>query len=814
VGEKTEMMEAPSKRTSLYQAVAMSIVATGLVFASNSVQAQEQRTSGAEQILEEVVITARRREETLQNTPMAVSAYSGESLEYRGIESLDEISRFAPNLTLENNPSFGGASNSAAIYLRGIGQKEFLPTTEPGVGLYVDGVYVARSVGAILDIVDVERLEVLRGPQGTLFGRNTIGGAISVITVKPDPTGEAEGSLSVMAGTDDLLTVKGSYHLPINDTLAARFSLASFNQDGYVKRTDGIDLGDDDTVTGRASFTWLASDRLTADISIEATRDRENGPAMELVGVDFTDLSQLNGVVLAPPPPMAFIHNVTNAAVAPGVPCAVTDVNGNGITSNPSISNCYDDRYIGADGVNEGTAPAYSESDLWGISTTLTYDLSDTLELKSITAWRDLESEFARDGDHSPARISQFFDELEQEQFTQELQLLGTHERMNWILGAYYFSEEGFNTNILDFTVSNFQSGGDFDNSAWALFAQANYDLTDQLHLTLGGRYTEEDKSFLPVQVIFQNYYAGISQVVPPDNPLFALDAPFLQAGEPILPLVEKDIEISEFTPMASLSYDVSDNMMIYGTYSEGFKSGGFTQRVFPPIVAGFTAPPGTPDVDLIPTYEPEFVDVLEAGFKSRLANGRIRFNGAVFSTDYEDLQVQVFNSVAPVTQNIGEASIDGVELEIQAAPGNGWLLEGSIAKLNAEYDDIDTGITLIGENFDFERVPELTAALGVSKEFYLDSMGTLTTRVDWGYRSETYNDAYNSPLLETDEYDLVDASVRWVNAEGDWTVVLAGRNLGDEEFMITGVYGTAFQAFEAMFDRGRQWRLEVRKDF
>jgi len=813
-GEITEMTEASNKRTRLYQAVAMSMAATGLILVGSSAQAQQQGTSGAERILEEVVITARRREETLQNTPMAVSAYTGDSLQYRGIESLDEISRFVPNLTLEDNPSFGGASNSAAIYLRGIGQKEFLPTTEPGVGLYVDGVYIARSVGAILDIVDVERLEVLRGPQGTLFGRNTIGGAISVVTVKPDPTGDAEGTLSLMTGTDDLLTIKGSYHLPISDTLAARFSLASFNQDGYVKRTDGIDLGDDDTVTGRASFTWLASDRLTADVSIEATRDRENGPAMELVGIDFTDLSQLGGVVLAPPPPMAFIHNVTAAAVAPGVPCAVTDVNGNGITSNPSISNCYDDRYIGADGVNEGTAPAYSESDLLGISTTLTYDLSDTLELKSITAWRDLESEFARDGDHSPERISQFYDDLSQEQFTQELQLLGTHERVNWIVGAYYFSEEGYNTNILDFTVSNFQSGGDFDNSAWALFAQANYDLTDDLHLTVGGRYTEEDKSFLPVQVIFQNYYAGISQVVPPENPLYALDAPFLQAGEPILPLVEKDIEISEFTPMASLSYDVSDNMMIYGTYSEGFKSGGFTQRVFPPIVAGFTAPPGTPDVDLIPTYEPEFVDVLEAGFKSRLADGRIRFNGAVFSTEYEDLQVQVFNSVAPVTQNIGEASIDGVELELQAAPGNGWLLEGSIAKLDAEYDEINTSITLIGENFDFERVPELTAALGVSKEFNLNSMGTLTTRVDWGYRSETYNDAYNSPLLETDEYDLVDASVRWVNADGDWTVALAGRNLGDEEYMVTGVYGTAFQAFEAMFDRGRQWRLEVRKDF
>lgn len=808
------MTEAPCKRNRLSQAITMSLMATGVLLAANSGQAQEQRTTGADQILEEVVITARRREETLQSTPMAVSAYTGDSLEYRGIESLDEISRFAPNLTLENNPSFGGASNSAAIYLRGIGQKEFLPTTEPGVGLYVDGVYIARSVGAILDIVDVERLEVLRGPQGTLFGRNTIGGAISVVTVKPDPTGEAEGALSVMAGTDDLLTIKGSYHRPINDTLAARFSLASLSQDGYVKRADGTDLGNDDTVTGRAAFTWLPSDRLTVDVNFEATRDRENGPALELIGIDFTDLSQLGGVVLAPPPPMAFIHNVTTAAVAPGVPCAATDVNGNGVTSNPSISNCYDDRYIGADGVDEGTAPAFSETDLWGFSTTLTYDISDTLELKSISAWRDLESEFARDGDHSPARISQFYDNLEQEQFTQELQLLGTYDNMNWILGFYYFNEDGFNTNILDFTVSNFRSGGAFDNSAWAAFAQANFDLSDDLRLTLGGRYTDEEKSFLPDQIIFQNYYAGISNVVPPDNPLYALDAPFLQAGERILPLLEKDIDISEFTPMASLSYDVSDNMMIYGTYSEGFKSGGFTQRVFPPIVVPFTAPPGTPDIDLIPTYEPEFVDVLEAGFKSRLANGRVRFNGAVFSTDYEDLQVQVFNSVAPVTQNIGEASIDGVELELQASPGNGWLIEGSIAKLDAEYDDIDTSITLIGENFDFERVPELTAALGVSREFFLDSGGTLTTRLDWGYRSETYNDAYNSPLLETDAYDLVDASVRWVDANGDWTVVLAGRNLTDEQYMITGVYGTAFQSFEAMFDRGRQWRLEVRRDF
>ncbi|MEZ5556942.1 MAG: TonB-dependent receptor [Pseudomonadales bacterium] len=795
-------------------AVCLSAAALTSTFAAPGATAAEQARGGAEMVLEEIVVTARMREEGLQSAPIAISAYTGETLEYRGVSRLDEISRFVPSLTLENNPSFGGASNSAAIYLRGIGQKEFLPTTEPGVGLYVDGVYIARSVGAVLDIVDIERLEVLRGPQGTLFGRNTIGGAISITTVKPEPGGALEGMVSLAAGTDDLLNAKGSLHIPMGDTAAARLSVASLNQDGYVKRTDGVDLGDDDTLTGRLAFAWEPDERFRADLNVEATRDRENGPAMRLLGIDFTDLSQLQGVVLAPPPPMAFIHNVTTAAVAPGVPCAATDVNGNGVTYNPAVPNCYDSRYIGDDGRNQGTAPAFSETDLFGASATLRYDLSQTLTLKSITGWRDLDSEFARDGDHSPQRISQFYDDLEQQQFTQELQLLGSHERMNWILGAYYFSEDGDNVNILDFTVSNFRSGGKFDNESWALFAQMTYDLTDRLHLTAGGRYTNEEKSFLPDQIIFQNYYAGISNLVPPDNPLAALDAPFLQAGERILPYLRKKIDIDEFTPMVNLSYDLNDDLMLYLSYSEGFKSGGFTQRVFPPIVAGFTAPPGTPDIDLIPTYDPEFVDVYEIGFKLTTLDDRLRFNGAVFHTDYQDLQVQVFNSVAPVTQNIGEASIDGVELELQSAPGAGWLVEASLSWLKAEYDEIDTSITLIGKNYDFERVPEFTASLGVSKEWQLEDLGSLVARADWSYRSDAYNDAYNTPLLETDAYHLVDASVRWRSPAEDWSVILSGRNLGDEEYLVTGVYGTAFQAFEGMYDRGRQWRLEVRKDF
>jgi iron complex outermembrane receptor protein len=302
--------------------------------------------------------------------------------------------------------------------------------------------------------------------------------------------------------------------------------------------------------------------------------------------------------------------------------------------------------------------------------------------------------------------------------------------------------------------------------------------------------------------------------VVPPGNPLAALDAPFLQAGERVLPYLWKDIDTSEFTPMANLSWDAREDLMLYLGYSEGFKSGGFTQRVFPPIVAGYTAPPGTPDIDLIPTYDPEFVDVWELGFKWSGLDGQLRLNGAAFRTEYEDMQVQVFDSVAPVTRNIGKATIDGLELELQAAPGAGWLIDASATWLDPGYDEIDTANTLIGEDYEFERVPEYAASLGVSKEFDLESLGFVTVRGDWSYRDATYNDAYNTPLLQTDSYDLIDASVRWQDCQRLWTVALSGRNLGDEEYLVTGVYGTAFQSLEGTFDRGRQWQLELRRDF
>ncbi len=755
-------------------------------------------------LLEEITVTARKREEGLQNTPIAISAFSGDSLEYRGVTNVGEIAQFTPNLSFQNNPSFGGASNSAAIYIRGVGQKEFLPTVDPGVGLYVDGVYIARSVGGILDLVDVERVEVLKGPQGTLFGRNTIGGAISITTKKPHD--QMEGAVSATYGTDERINLKGSVNLPISDKFFSKFAVAYMKQDGYVLRDDGLDLGDDDTLTGRATFLMIPSEDLEISFSIEGSRDRENGPALTMIGINFAGPNPLS---LAPPPPMVTIHNVgANLGAGGGpVPCAFP-----GQTLNLAVPGCFDDRFnFNGEERTASTAPAFSESDLWAANLNIDWAVNDNISLRSITAYRDLDAFFGRDGDHSPHTISQFTDVLEQEQFTQEFQILGTsfEEKLNWILGAYYFKESGVSTNELAFTITRFRSGGDYDNKSAALFAQGTYDATDRFHITAGVRYTDETKKFTPDQIIHENIFAlavgtGLSDV----------EAPFLAAGTRILPFLEKELTYDNFDPYLNLSYDVSEDLMVYASYSEGFKSGGFSQRVFPPVVPPFTAPPGTPDIDLIPTFLPEFVQVYELGFKFSGMEGKMRLNGAAYYTDYTDLQVQVFTSVAPITKNAGAATIKGFELEMQATPADGWFVEAGIGYIDAGYDELDFTETLVDIDNNLDRVSKWTVSTAISKEISLGNSGALIPRVDWAYRSEFDNDAFNTPEIHQDGYNLVNASLTWENADENIALIAGVKNLTDEKFLHTGILGDAFQVYEGLFDRGRQWYFTARFNF
>jgi iron complex outermembrane receptor protein len=749
----------------------------------------------AELVLEEITVTARKRPEGLQEAPMSVTAFTAEGLEYRVTDNLSQIANFTPNMTFQNNPSFGGASNTAAIYLRGIGQKEFLPTTEPGVGLYVDGAYIARSVGAILDILDMEQIEILRGPQGTLFGRNTIGGAINIVTRKPDEqfTAKVEATL----GPDDRANFKGFINAALAEGFYANLSVATMNQDGYVDRPDGTDLGDDDTRLARVALRWLPMDRLELNFTAEFNRERENGPPLNLSGINYGLPIDAENT-----PPFALIHNIGANAMATGiaVPCATFDA-----PLNLDVPGCYDNRYVVGDGTSLGTAPAFSDTDIDAYNLRIDLKLTDHLELHSISAYRELESEFGRDGDHSPHRISEFVDLMDQDQFTQEIQLVGTSldDRLIWILGFYFFDESGNNVNLLDFTVSNFRSGGRFENESTAFFLQATYDLTEALHLTAGVRVTDETKQFLPDQIIFNNYFAGSGHP--------QLDAPFMQAGSRILPFLEKEIDIEETSPLVNLAYDVNDDLMVYASYSEGFKSGGFSQRVFPPIVAPFTAPPGTPDIDLIPTFEPEFVEAFEIGFKFMGVGGRFRLNGALFDTEYDNLQIQVFTSVAPVTKNAASAKINGFELELQWLPGNAWLVEIGAGYVDAEYSQIDAATTFVAKGNDLERISKWTTNLGLSKDIDLGDLGRVTPRLDWSYRSKFFNDTFNTPeIAQTDGYHLANVSVAWQDSAEEWRVSLGVNNITDEDYLVTGIIGDAFQSYETLYNRGREWHLRV----
>ncbi|MCC6203328.1 MAG: TonB-dependent receptor [Gammaproteobacteria bacterium] len=779
-----------------------------LALAAGAPQVQAQATAqGASDthqgtvssMIEEITVTARKREESLDDLPLSVTAFTGEGLEARGVGEIGELGRLTPNITFQNNPSFGGSGNVASVYIRGIGAKEFTPTTDPGVGIYVDGVYIARSVGGILALLDFERIELLRGPQGTLFGRNTIGGAISITTVRP--ADEFDARLALTTGSGDRIDLKGSLNLPVNERLFAKVTLATFNQDGYVKRTDGVKLGEDDTDAARIDLRWLASDRFTVDWSFDWSEDRETGPALSLIDMRF-------GPATIDPstPPFVFFNNVAATLggsvpnpLPPGPPppeCATA--------SAPQSSNplCYDRRYVtGPNGPNAGTAPAFSNAIIWGTSLHATWDLNDAIELRSITAWRDLESKFSRDGDHSPLRITQFYDDLKQQQFSQELQLLGTHfdQRLHWILGFYYFTEDGYNTNLLDFLISSFRSGGDYDNRSTAVFAQTTFDINSRLHLTGGLRWTRDRKQFLPDQEIYTLNPATAGFLSPPQQFIF-------QPGTPILPAVEKTLRKRELSPLVNLSFDWTDNLLGYVSYTEGYKSGGFTQRVLPPLVPGLTCP--TAPLDCIPGFDPEFATVYEVGFRYASADGRMRLSGAGYLTDYKDLQISVFTSVAPVYRNAAGASIGGFEFEGRFTPDDLTFFEAGIGYTDAEYDQIDPS-TRVAIGNKLERISKWSLNAALARDLYLGQW-LLTPRLDWSYRSRLYNDAFNSPQLTQPGYHLLDLAFALRSPDTKYTITAGINNLTDKTYLVSGVFGDAFSSYEGLYDRGRQWFLRL----
>lgn len=774
--------------------VAPIALAALLSSASNIAYAQSNADQESATSLEEITITARRRSESLQETPLAITALSTNQLEQRSLRNLVDIAAFAPNVIMNTSPSSSGGGNNIQIYIRGIGQTDFLFTTDPGVGIYIDGVFHPRTLGGAMDLLDLERVEVLRGPQGTLFGKNTIGGAVSLTSKKP--TGEAGGWADVTIGTFNRLDARASFDFSLSDTVFAKVSASSKNRDGFGKRLEfGTDkvldtAGDENAVSSRLALRWLASDTVTVDLVADYLREREKGP---LVALSFFDD---NGATFGG------LTGLWNALV--GGPAGQT-MSSAFITGDPFTS--------------YATGPNTNDLDAYGLAMTVNWDINENLSLKSITAYREMNAVFGSDTDGSPITYVETEQEQDQNQISQELQLIGTSfdDKLEWVMGLFYFDEYGKDVNDVNLATGLFNGleslpgtlngsplnaptapGGpgnpinigldlefnifnEIDITSYAAFTQGTYSITDKLRLTAGARISHEKKTYV-------------------------LEHTRDVSGAFIIPETTVENSWTSFTPMGSLDYRWTDDVMTYVSVSKGYKSGGFNGR-----------PTTNAAVD---SFDPETIVSYEVGTKTQWLDNRLQLNVAAFQGNYTDIQLgsisadSTGNLVLRI-QNAGKAKIRGLEFEMQARPTPGLDLNASAGYVDFEFTELNPGVQEITIDAVPPQTPKWTATAGIQYSWDVGNKSSMYIRGDWSYQARTQNDVQNTALIEAPAFNLFNARLVYEHEEGGWSAALSVTNLTDEVYVTNGYQTlTSFGTANLLYGRPREWGFSIRKDF
>ena len=719
-----------------------------------TVDAGAEETNGTEvAMLEEIVVTARKREESLQETPISITAFSAASLEAANMVDLRDIGKYTPGMSFT---SYGmGSSEAGAIFLRGIGQSDHMVTTDPGVGLYIDGVYVGRNQGAALDLLDLERVEVLRGPQGTLYGKNTIGGAVNVISRKP--TGTPGGHVSLTVGQDGRFNGAITGETPLGDQSALSFGFLSKNRDGVGEQVfTGAEAGDEDSLSGRAQFSWQGQ-AIEFSLAADATRARQAAMPhsfyahADWLGVGTCYQRAADGFALC----------------------------GAGTGADPFDSYSLDN--------------LDTEQDLFGLSATLEWDVSENLVLKSISAYRDMEYLGSLEFDGAPQRVVYYRETGASDQFSQELQLTGTTDAsLTWIAGLYYFTEEGHNDQ------QDYEFGGrtnrvsQVETSSYAAFGQATMDIGPRLSVTGGLRYTEESKDY---HVLRSNLDASGAMT---------LD----DAGQPsyAIPPTAIDETWNAVSGTLNVNYALAEGVMVYGTYSRGFRSGGFAARPAAPASVG--------------AYDPEYVDMFEIGLKALVLEDRLRFNAAVYRNDYEDYQAQVNrvgNSFDTRVLNAAAAEIDGVELELTALISPIFRIDATYAYTDAEITKVDLDPSLEANFSAGHKLPyvsENTFSISPQLDVPLASGGSVLARLDYAYRDDFYGQIANSPFEREKGYGLINGRIEYRSAADNWSVALYGINLADETYTRVRNYYPGFLGFAIWNTDRREIGLTGRYEF
>lgn len=706
-------------------------------------------------LLDEIVVTARRREESLQDIPVAVSVFDGDRISELQADDLSGVQYATPNLYFDE----GDASN-AVVYLRGIGQNDSLAFADPGVGVYIDDVFIARSQAAFLELFDVERVEVLRGPQGTLYGRNTIGGAVKFVSTPPPD--EFDAYLEAGIGNFDSRILKGRIGGPlVAGKLNGKLAFSAKQRDGFnTNSVTGEDDGDVKSLSGRASLLFTPTDDLEFLVSADAKQERPDTSRSPSRLTPITVASDAG----ATPPELTTLP-------ASSDPYTV-DVNANGLSDLSS----------------------------WGLALTSRWQASEALSFESITSYREMDFELNLDTDGSPFPVLDILLIEDQNQFSQELR--GTYDNgdnFTLIGGLYYFHDKdisfsgvdngaatifGSPVTLFGFATSSLAQTDQVTNS-YAAFADATYALSERLDVSAGLRYTHEEKTS---ERLFENFFDPSISVI--ENA-----PPFLRGvGVPGTP-ISGEADFNALTPKFSISYKATEDALVYASASRGFKSGGFDGRA-------------TTDF-AFQSFDPEYVWSYEAGLKTSWLDGAFIANGALFYNDYTDLQVTSFGSdpasgvfVSQFT-NAAAAKIKGIEIELLAKPTERLTLSGTLGYLDADYDEFNilvAGVSTDVSDRPLVNAPKWNGSVSATYEQPISDKFKAVFHADAAYRGERAIEISASPELTQDGHEIINAFAALKTKDETWEFRAGVKNATDQTIRVQGFNLAEFPGVQTGF--------------
>jgi iron complex outermembrane receptor protein len=769
----------------------------------------------------EIVVTAEFREASIQETPIAITAVDAELLEARGQTDIAQVASQAPNVVLRPQPQNSGVGLVA--FIRGIGQTDFNYALEPGVGIYVDDVYIPTLSSSLLDLMDLERIEVLRGPQGTLAGKNSIGGAIKLFSSKPD--GSGRGSLQVTYGSYNRIDVRGFADIGLSDTLFMRIAGVSKNRNGYVTLLDyglthpgsnvptnnnagkgGVlgTLGGQNFAAGKVSLRWEPTDTVELNIAADITNEDSDSGAEVLLAT--------NPAMTGDTAPLAgnpWLMGTNGQPVNVGcqfVPAhgyhgnfagASCDTLASNLGYNPkfvSYSNFLDNRQPSALGPYKPySALPGNKYDGWGVQYNFTVDLMDTLQLVNIGSWREYDSTWGMDQDSTPVPVAQLNQTLHHRAWSQEVRLNGEFGEgiFEYTLGGFYFDQDGSLQARVDLNYAVGGLGIDFihgpdttPSTSKAVFFNGTLRPTDQLTITGGLRRSWDKKVY--------TYFRSNPDGTVPAAPAVCV-SPFAGPNCALTGLynVTDAFEGARWDWRIVTNYEVSDDVMVYASVATGYKGGGVNPRPF--------FGPANPATNQLADFAPETLTTYEVGFKTDFADNAVRLNGALFYNKYKDIILTLLACpTAPCLQpnNVGDATVKGAELEAAIYPAEGLSLDGSLSYLDFQYTGpFSTPVAgtcadkLSGTNVTRCMVtpytPKWTYSFGVQYDAQLAG-GTLGFRLDGSYQSEMHTAAINTPTSYLPGRFLANGRVSYTTDDNDWQVSLEVQNIFNKYYMHT----------------------------